>query len=128
MGCVSHESLLCGNEGLASLEVHTDPPPTPYFHCWLHIAPIGAQVSVHNLLQILITSVFPPTAWQPTSTEACLSLGVSFHNPDRGKGAALHKDPPGGLIHSPRQAWSLRRDLSVIDHPFSAVSTPLTWV
>lgn len=27
VGCVSHESLLCVNEGLASLEVDTDPPP-----------------------------------------------------------------------------------------------------
>lgn len=40
VGCISHESLLCVNEGLPSLEVHTDPPPAPYFHRRLHIAPI----------------------------------------------------------------------------------------
>lgn len=48
--------------------------------------------SVHKCVHILIT--FVPKARRPTSTVACLSLGVSFYNPDRGKGAALPQGPP----------------------------------
>lgn len=70
----------------------------------------------------------PKKACQPPSTVACFSLGAFSTSWVEDRGLLSHKDPPGGLIYSPRQAWNLRGDLSVIDHPFSVVSSPLTWV
>lgn len=115
VGCISHESLLCVNEGLASLEVHSNPPPIIYLHCWFHIAPKqqGSGDISHKCSPIIV-NITHLCCLSYKSLPAPLHSSMSFVGGFNStiwvedRGLLSHKDPPGGLIYSPRQAWSLR--------------------
>lgn len=56
-------------------------------------------------------------------------MGGMFPNQDRGGGGLVsRKDPPEGLMYSPRHAWGSTGDLRLIDHPLSLLPSSLTWV
>lgn len=69
-------------------------------------------------------AIYPSGVLHYPSTVACLSWRGELEE----RWLIPHKDPPGGLIYSRRHAWGLSGELSMIDHPFSPVAFPLTWV
>lgn len=89
------------------------------------------NIILHWLLHLLLYNY---TVFHVSSTAAVGGWeGGLFPNQDRGgkqrRGVISHKDPPGGLMYSPRQAWGSRGIWAwLIIHAFPVLPSSLTWV